>query len=402
MAKQNYFLDHLRNPNNRDLSSPLLLNADTNRLALRYKEYPGDWSTIANYIHGPNGWPVMWYPDANIAFLNQTTPIWDALRLAALGTSQGKTVISEVAEAEMTEWLNKPYHNEDRATAIKAAIDGGTWISTFRLEETHPLRSSIYNHTLLLGSRRLLARPRADGTTLVNTNATDKTATMNAIRNQLGPRAQGLAKKGRIDADTRGVISIADEMHCILAILYALQNRRDTVILTADQDFIEIFYKAQWFFDTHYRAWLVGKLINGGRYGVPVKEMHETKGYFEGPLTLYKRPTLQMLEVLPLDSRSVKVGLLYVAPNGRLHRLCFPFELNMLEMLETRAVCGRCTNLFGESNLHIDLGPLKREVDGLYLGIGKDSTIDFETNGVRSSLSRLDLEHSVCCFERLA
>ncbi|MCE9545948.1 MAG: hypothetical protein K8T25_10575 [Planctomycetia bacterium] len=402
MPKPNHLLDHLLNPKNRDRLSALLVTADSDRLQVEYFVNRGDWHTVANYIDGPTRWPVTWFPDANVAFLDTTTPVWDALRLAALGTPNGSTIISGVAEAEMTEWLNDPYRNKDRAAAIKAAMDGETWCGKFRVGPSHPLNAALHSYTHLLGFRRSLARPCPDGTTLVNTIAMNKSDTMNEIRNKLGPRAQGLAKKGRDDAEANGAINISDEMHCMMAILYALQNRRDTVILTADADYIEIFYKAQWFFDAHYRAWLAAKLIKAGQYGEPVKEMQDTKGYFDGPLTLYRRPTAHMMEVLPHDSRAVRVGVLYVAPDGRLHKLSFPFELKMLEMLVSRAATGRCTDLFGDANIHIDLGPLKCTMDGLYLGIGKDSMIRFEANGIGSLLGRLDLEHSVCCFERFS
>lgn len=382
MAKPNHLLDHLLNPKNRDRRSPIISTANSNRLQFGCYGNPGDWSTVADYISGPARWPVTWFPDANVAFLEATTPVWDALRLSALGTPNGNTVISGVVEAEMTEWLADPYRNKDRAVAIKAAMDGETWIRKFRLGPSNPMNLGLYSYTHLLGFRRSLARPCPDGTTVVDTNAANKSDTMNAIRNKLGPRAQGLAKKGRDDAEANGAINVSDEMHCMMAILYALQNRRDTVILTADADYIEIFYKAQWFFDTHYRAWLAAELIKAGKFGEPVNEMKETRGYFDGPLTVYRRQTEQMLEVLPDDSRSVRVGVLYVAPDGMLHKPSFPFELKMLEMLEIRAATGRCTDLFGDANIHIDLGPLKNEMDGLYLGIGKDSTISFETNGI--------------------
>jgi hypothetical protein len=402
MIKHHQLLDHFRNPKNRDRSS-LLLKRNPDQLRFTYSTSLGDWNTVVSYIAGPLRWPVTWFPDANVAFLGATWSVWDALRLAALGSPNPTTVISGVAEAEMADWLNDPYHNKERAAAIKAAMENETWIKKFRIGPSDPLNAALYGYALLLGFRRLLAQPCPDGTTLLDTDPADKSETMNAIRKKIGPRAVGLAKKGRDDADAKGVISISDELHCLMAILYALRNRRDTVILTADSDYIEIFYKAQWFFDTHYRAWLAGKLINAGKYGEPVKEIKEPRGYFDGPITLYRRATAQMYEILPFDSRSVRVGVLYVAPDGMLHTPSFPFELQMLELLDTRALTGgRCTDLFGDANIHIDLGPLKSEMDGLYLGIGKDSTDVFNLNGTSLVLARLDLEHSICCNERYA
>jgi hypothetical protein len=301
----------------------------------------------------------------------------------------------------LAEWLGLPYRNQKRAADIKAALDAGTWIKRIRVDTAGPYNTALCGYTNLLGFRRFVTQKTGTGTTLVDTDPTEKSVTMNAIRKQLGPRAQGLAKKGREDAEASGRINISDEMNVLMAVLYALRYRRDSVILTADLDYVEIFYKAQWFLDSHDRAWLAAKLIEDGRYGEAAGQLNDTKGYFDGPLTLYKRPTNHLREVLPADSSAVRVGLLYVAPDGMLHRALFPFELKMLDMLQTRsATDGRCTDLFGDSNLHIDLGPLKVGLDGMYLGIGKDDAREFNTNGVRCRVARLDLEHSICCFER--
>jgi hypothetical protein len=109
MAKRNALLDHLLNPKNRDSLSPLVLTPNPDRLQFGYFGNPGDWNTVAGYIAGPVRWPVTWFPDANVAFLDATTPVWDALRLAALVSPNDTAVISGVAEAEMAEWLDDPY-----------------------------------------------------------------------------------------------------------------------------------------------------------------------------------------------------------------------------------------------------------------------------------------------------
>ncbi|MBI1913358.1 MAG: hypothetical protein HYS12_01160 [Planctomycetes bacterium] len=401
MAKPNPLLDYLLDPGNRDERSSRFTNP--NRLHFNYLGVYGSWGDVAGIIAEPMCSSLAWFPDANVAFLDPTTPVWDALRLSALGSPIGSTVISGVAEYEMKEWLNDPYRNKERAADIKAAMVGETWIRKFRIAPSHTLNKALYGYTHLLGFRRSLARQLSDGTTLVDTDASDKSRTMNEIRNRFGPRAQGLAKKGRTEDETKGVINIDDEMHCLMAILYALMNSRPTVILTADVDYLEIFYKGQWFLDAHYRAWLAAKMVKAGEYGEPVKDLQETDGHFQGPLTLYRRHTLHLQEVLPLRAQAVTVTLIYVAPDGRLHIMSFPFELPMLEMIEMRSKTdGRCTDLFGEANIHVDLGPLKRGLDGLYLGIGRDVVYPFTTNEVHSSFARLDLQHSVSCFERFS
>jgi len=403
MAKPNYLIEHFRDPRRRDDPSPVAFNGDPNRLRFLYSGGEGDWNTVVRFISDRDRWPVAWIPDANVAFLDATTPVWDALRAVALGNPDGSTVVTGVVEAEMIQWLNLPYHNQKRAADIKAALDGNTWIKKFRVDPADPHNATLYGYAHLLGFWRFVTQKADAGSTLFGTDPADKSGTMNAIRKGLGPRAQGLAKKGREDLEERGKINISDEMNVLMAVLYALLKKRHSIILTSDIDYVEIFYKAQWFLDTHYRAWLAAKMIKEGLYGEPARQMGETKGYFDGPLTLYKRPTHHLLEVLPADSSAVQVGVLYIAPDGMLHRAAFPFELKMLEMLQTRAATnGRCTDLFGDANLHVDLGPLKCGMDGVYLGIGKDATMEFNTNGVRCQVARLDLEHSICCFERFA
>lgn len=393
----NYLLHHFLNQRQQDPRSPLLLTAMPRRLVFEFDRIEGDWNTVAGFVGGPNPWPVVWCPDANVAFLDATAPVWDALRLAALGPYGARTVISGVAEAEMEEWLTDPRHHVDRAAAIKDALDAETWIRRTQLNRSSRLFSVACNYTHLLGVRRSLALPCSDGTTLVGTLATDKSDTMNSIQNTFGPRALGLARKGRRDAQKKGAINISDELHCIVGILHALQTRENTVILTADADFLEIFYKAQWFLDTHYRGWLTAKLIRSGRYGEPNGEISDTRCLFEGPVTLYQRATAQMHEVLPLDASAVRVTVLYVAPHSELQIASFPFELQMLSMLETRAATGRSTDEFGESNIHIDLGPLGI---GLSLGIGRDSTVAVGEGELSTSLAKLDVLHSVHCRER--
>jgi hypothetical protein len=244
MTKPNPLLDHLLNRKHHDSRDPIIVDANPNRLVFSYFRNRGDWNTVASYIAGLTRWPVTWFPDANVAFLDAAAPVWHALRVAALGEQHAPTVISGVVEAEMKEWLDDPYRNKERAADIKAALNEQTWIRRFRIPTTHPLNAALYNYTHLLGFRRSLARPCPDGTTLVDTDATNKSDTMNAIRNKLGARAQALAKKGRNEAEEHGYINISDELHCLMAILYALENRQDTVILTADADYLEIFYKA--------------------------------------------------------------------------------------------------------------------------------------------------------------
>lgn len=255
MPKPNHLFDHLVDPQNKDRRGLLHLNSSRERLRFSYTCDDGNWATVARLVAQSTMSALTWFPDSNVCFLDATSPVWEALRLAGLGNPTGSTVISNVIAAELSDWLSEPYRNEDRAASIKAAISNETWIKSFRLEGSESLRQAAYYYTNLLGFRRSLARPfRLDGSTFVNTAASDRPITMNAIKDSIGFRAVGLAKKGRNDEEKTGWIKLNDEMHCLTAIVYALTTGRETVILTADADFLEVFYKAQWFIDMHYRA----------------------------------------------------------------------------------------------------------------------------------------------------
>lgn len=401
-SKEKHLFDHLQNPRFHDEPCRLVLPGGGNRLSALYLCDPGDWNDVARIISTSVRFRTAWFPDANVAIRPDAAPVWNALRLAGLGSSAGLTLFTGVVRQELQEWLKKPRHGQDRAEAIRSALATATWAREFGLEENSAIRPAVLGYVRLLASRRYLARPAPDGLTMFGTDPQRKCDTMNAIANAVGNRALGLAKKGRIDAQSGREININDEVHCVMAICHSLLTGRESVILTADEDFIEIFWKAQWFFDTHYRAFLAAKLVEAGEFGKPARVLENTHGYFDGPLKLYRRHTTHVLEVLPIAHRSVAVSVIYVAPNKMLHKIGFQFEREMLDMLNMRSKTrGRCTDLFGEENTHINLGPLQIGLDGLYLGIGRDAGNWAETDGTKTFLSRLDLEHALSCRERV-
>lgn len=68
---------------------------------------------------------------------------------------------------------------------------------------------------------------------------------MNKLVARMGVRAQGIAKKGRIDSEAKGVINISDELTCLIVITHALLANEESIIITADSDCIEVFAKAR-------------------------------------------------------------------------------------------------------------------------------------------------------------
>lgn len=414
MAKPEFLFSHLTNPRFRDERSPLIFpNAPDDRLGVFRGGRPGGWPEVATRVLPAARDSVVWFPDANVAIKDDTAPVWDAFRLARLGSSRAAVIVSSVVYGELSEWLAEPYRNKDRAACIRSALDtDNSWLERWGLERElgSPVLGAVLGYVRLLAFRRYLAVGGSDGETILGADAASKSKAMDAVKDLISPRAVGLAKKGLRDFEKRGEVNFNDEVHCMTAIVYALRTGRETMILTADEDLLEVFYKAQWFIDTHYRAWLAAKRIKRGEYGEPVREwIDKDRNYFEGPLYLYRRVTAQLQEVLTPFYTTVPVSVIYVSPRGHVRVLGFRFEREMIGMLETRGQTeGRCTDLFGEMNIHADLGPLthndhgENKIENSYFGVGRDLGTRVQTDDTFTVLSRLDELHAMNCMEGYA
>jgi hypothetical protein len=165
--------------------SRIVLDPNRDRLCLGLGGDMGGWGRVAEKIKASSRSLLTWFPDANVAF-----------RLAGLGAQGGVAVLTETVLGGMQEWLEKPFHDHDRARDIKAAIKRASWLQIGGIKQDSPNLIAVYGYLHLLGLRRLLAVPLVDGSTRVGTEAIDKVGTMNVIKDKIGPRAQGLAKKG--------------------------------------------------------------------------------------------------------------------------------------------------------------------------------------------------------------
>ena len=284
--REKYLFNHLENSAFHDEPCRLALPASGNRLSAMYLCDSGDWRDVSRIISNSVMFQTAWFPDANVAILDEAAPVWDALRLAGLELNAGSTFFTGVVRHELEEWLDKPRHQQRRAEVIRTGLAKGTWAQKFVLGDNSPFRPAVLGYMRLLALRRYLTRPAQNGLTMFGTDHEKKCDTMNAIVNALGPRAIGLAKKGRIDSEKGREININDELHCLIAICHSLITGRESVILTADKDFLEIFWKAQWFFDTHYRAYFAAELVKSGAFGKPLGVLETTRGYFDSQLTL--------------------------------------------------------------------------------------------------------------------
>jgi hypothetical protein len=397
----NPLLRHIRSDEFEDPRQQIVLKTDASRLRYSYHVLSGGWKEVKRLIATSAMKRICWFPDTNIAILPEAQDIWTDLRIASLGNEFGIARFTSAIYGELQGWLENPLSNQDLARQLTDSLANGGWIRHASLLPNANIDHAILAYTRLLAFRRSLANPGSDGLTLLQTDAKDKLRTMGEIQKQLGERVVSLAKKGRDDRERAGVVYVNDEFHVLQVIRFALESKRHCVILTADSDYREIFQKAQWFIDTHYRASSAAFRIAQGSYGKPYQQLDAMPPFFEGQVQLYSRPTTSVDEVLPHIYEKTPVSVVQVAPNGVIHHLSFVFETPMLSMFETRGKTdGRVTDALGEANIHVDLGPLKVDLEKNSLGVGIDTAWTFESGLPRVRLSMLDLELSLVSHER--
>ena len=399
--KRRQLYDHLFNDRNLSDEPRLSYAGMCGRLGKTYRIDEGSWQDVANNIDVSTVLGTHWFPDANVAINPAADIIWDKFRKNSLLLGRPQAIITETVRAEIDDWLSDPHHQHERANQIRQALEQESWLRAVPCDWRPECTLAMLGYVRILAIRRTIALATSDGTTLLGTDPNDHVKTMNEIGRRLGPRAQALAKKGRKEIEKRGQICVNDELHCLLAILHALVTETESVILTTDIDCLEIFQKLFWFIDSHYRAMLAAELIGKGKYGQPIGILENTQGYFSGPIKLYRRVSNEMKEVLPDSYRTIPVSVVYLSPDGQVHRFGSQFETAMLNMLRLRSLTnGRCTEaLETGQNIHVDLGPLKNQAPGLCLGVGTDQGDMGTLLGRDVFRSRLDAEHALQCNE---
>ena len=101
-SKENHLLNHFQNPAFRDEPCRLVFpNSRKDRLALTYVVDPGDWHEVTRIVSNSVNFRTTWFPDANVAIKDETGPVWEALRVAALGSSASSTMFTGVVRHEL-------------------------------------------------------------------------------------------------------------------------------------------------------------------------------------------------------------------------------------------------------------------------------------------------------------
>ncbi len=349
-----------------------------------------DPNDLAQVIRDPLNCDIQYFPDANFAIVETNSPVWDALRQAA-----NRTVLAAPVYHELKEWLAAPRRNHALHSHITSALQSvdPQWLTTFGIGNREPvLKAALDHYVSLLLSRRMASKLAEIQLRTSGAGEPTRNDVMNFCKDQFGLRTQLLAKKGRDDSEEKGHVNVNDEVLVVMAILRAIASGRQTMILTHDRDVLELFYKAIWFFDTHYKAMHFARcystdpfLFGAGRIDDSMQKA------FEGEVILLKKPSCVCSEVLPLSCTVVPIHCVYIG--SELLQLTFCLETEMSDLINVKSrTNGLCTDLFEGRNIHIDLGPVIQHF-GDFAAIGKD--LAWPGKFGNTTTSYLDLMHSV-------
>jgi hypothetical protein len=115
-------VSHILDSAHWDKDAILLPPIGQGRLVTTFVAKAGGWDTVARVIRRSSHAQRVYFPDANIAFRDDTESVWNELRVAALSSRNGSVALAEPVQAEMEEWLKDPRRNAERAKDIRTAL----------------------------------------------------------------------------------------------------------------------------------------------------------------------------------------------------------------------------------------------------------------------------------------
>lgn len=340
-------------------------------------------------IRDPLNQNIQYFPDANFVIREINAPVWEALQEA-----NDRTILAAPVYYELKEWLDDPRRNLELHRAITDAFasDDPQWIGTLGIGHREPVLKAVLDYYVSLLSLRRSASDLARFALRQKTgNEPTRSEVMNFCKDEFGLRTQFLAKKGRDEAEEKKHINVNDEVLVVMGILFAIVSGEQTMILTHDRDVFDLFYKAIWLIDTHYKAMHFAQCYRNDPLPFRAKRIVSEGHGFRGEVILLEKPSSMLMEVLPPNCSVVPIHCVYM--EDELVQLTFCLETEMRDLVEIKAKTdGLCTELFEGRNIHIDLGPVISHF-GNYAAIGFDSTKPGDVGNCR--VSYLDSMHAI-------
>lgn len=218
----------------------------------------------------------------------------------------------------------------------------------------------------------------------------------------LGPRAVLLARKGSRGDPTKQTYA-TDEIVIVAAFLIAIEKSQAVVILTRDQDLLELFYKMQWLLDTHYRGWFLADRYAADPAKAVVRPMPTGPPWSEaftgeGNL-LVARSSADPEAVRGIPAYPIPIECWLVRDSES--RIGFPVESGMKNLIEAKGQTGGLNHpALAPRNFHVWLAPLPipRELRG-YSAVATDLRQSIAETGVAIPLH--DINQSILTEERM-
>lgn len=348
---------------------------------------------------GKEDFRCVFFPDTNVAILEDAIPLWNGCKNHFQKFGKVRCAISAAVYSELGTRLFDPKSNVEFTKSLCEALhsEETNWAQAVDLEQVENSTNkvkAIKDYIFLLSMRRRILKGIEMGAHHEGVRQS-RSAAMNHMREHFGPRAARFAKKAIRDFERFGEHRMNDEAQIFSALLFALEMKIPVAIVSFDADIFESFYKIQYLLDTNYRETLMAREIAAGNFGKPVTNpLNNVRSDIIGDLTLYEKRNYHFRDILPSEYEVVPVHCFYVSPQKQIDWLTFNFETPMLETLEIRGrTNGASTDLFGEKNIHIQLGPISGKL-GPYVGIATDKKI------VKEGLCFNRIEEALVLYDR--
>lgn len=407
MKKHNPTVEHILNKEFDDACSDSDIRTRSNivtEYGFRYHRRDGGFDFISQLIYADafERMNFVWIPDTNLAINKKASGVWSSLMRAYCLDFQTQCVMVGPVFNELKEWLFDPRRNMQLASDIRRCLKSKVGFlrlfSWFDFGEEYQVLAQHYLD--LLSMRRYLAVPLGDNQHCNGFETADKSYVLSKITDDHGQRSKMFARSGRDDFDKNGDVNVNDEAIVLTSFFYGLLNNVNTCIVTTDSHLLDIFYKLQWFIDTHYRTWLAAQLVSEGEYGKPTKIKTEgTDFFFEGECELYKKKSSVFDEVMKFRSEYYSFEIMHIQPDGQINIMRFKWELGVKEMLQTKRLAGKNSSVFGDRNIHIATGPVNGIGD--HIIVGKDKVVHPRRENPLP-VSLLEAQHAIHSQERFS
>lgn len=338
---------------------------------------------------------VLYYCDSSLFDRETDCRVWEALL-----SRRAKIVIVPHVLRELQPWLAaNPDHIAAKAVTGKASAI--RFLDLNRLSSSQISVREYYCNLLLIRKKAVnFYKMRFEDEHGRPPDQAELKALREQIHNKdIGPRGYMLAKKGEQAAGSANYCT--DEVVVSEAVISGVEESREAVILTKDEDLQEQTYKLGYLLDTHYRSMLfasyyLGRLADFQSFPIPADIKMVSDAFDVSTGHLVQRSQDMFENVLPSKFETIPFHCWLV---GReFSQLTFAAETPMRRLIDVKGETrGLNTNVLGGLNCHIWLAPLPLP---MHLRGTAAIVADRRVECATAQIPLLDINQSLNCQER--